>query len=156
MWAKPTLSVFDIAFSQDSQHIAAAVGNSVSLWRVDSGQLAGTSNFGEVQSIAFRPESTELAIDGGRHLLFVEIPNLRVIRWFPSSDHPSISFSANGQRVASVGAASVQVWDLPNPEPVYTFSFPGHRWISRKTTITPDGKTLLVGHGPRLTIIPLP
>ena len=112
------------------------------------------AQLGQVQVIRRRPESNQIIADAGRALLFLNSKDLTETQRYeiPSPMH-SISFSANGKRIAVTGASFSTVWNLAPEELVFSIQDSNRRF--GKSCLTPDGTKLIVIEGNRLKVTKL-
>lgn len=118
----------DIVFSPDGRLLASGdeKGKVVNLWNPNTGKVIKTikEHKGEVSSLAFSPNGTELAI--GTHNDKIYLWNYdtdELLRILGTQKPSSLSFNADGSSLANrvIGDRQVKVWNTNTGEFLYTF-----------------------------------
>ena len=145
-------SVSDIQYSPDGTLLA--VGGSLGIWLYDThtgaevGLLAGDT--AGIISVSFSPDGSTLASGSwGKVVRLWDVSTGELIRTFEGHASGVISFSPDGQILASGGSKMVSLWDVSTGELIQTFeSEEPNTWFS-SVSFSPDGLTLAGSDGYR-------
>jgi WD40 repeat protein len=144
--------VFQLAFSPDDKHLAAAVhdlpgpGGVVIIWEVSTGRpvctLAGHTQ--AVFALAFSPDGTRLATAAKDQTVMVW--DWRTEERVHTLEHPgwvlSVVFSGDGKRIASGSYNTVRLWDAQTGRETHALTAQGGIY---HLAFSPDGKWLAGG-----------
>lgn len=156
------INIRDIAFSPDSQHLAAIAQDAsvVKVWSVSSGtmlhQLVGSA---VVRQVSFSPDGVWIATAGEDRRISIWQASTGALKLQLQQNGPiqSLQFSPDGQLLLSVGEdGTVQIWQLEampdslnltptktltHPDVIHEASFsPSGRWVA---TLAKDGNVRL-------------
>ena len=108
----------EIVFSPDGSRVATASGNQVNMWCTETWKAVKTLDTAEIESLAFSPEGTRLAIGGTRENPTIHICNVDAGRYIAeltghTSGVGSVAFSPDGSLLASGGFDNaIYLWDV--------------------------------------------
>jgi WD40 repeat protein len=149
------------AFSPDGTLAAARSSNGVGIWDARSGQkmLTLKGHTGDVNSVAFSPDSKHIVAGSGEILLrsgLRDFANSTVRVWDAMTGREtlalkgytnavtSVGFSPDGRRiVAGSSDKTARVWDATTGSEILTLK--GHTDDVASVMFSPDGKRLLTG-----------
>lgn len=150
--------VMGICFSPDGTTLATGGHDaSVKLWDVSSGEelaaLAGHTKM--VKKLAFSPDGALLATVsqyGTAHLW--DVASGKLVKTFkpPSGTIEDVAFSPDGTlATATAGRNKSQRWQVPSGELLNEFAIKQNESLT-SVAISPDGRTLAVGHFGKVTL----
>lgn len=142
-----------IAYSRDGAFLAVAQPPApenpatVQIWHVGSGRegplilgLAG----GTIDSLAFSPDGSRLAIACQDAILICNVSDGDIITRLPVRDATGIAFSPDGKRLAiSLKSYTIRLWDIRTAKMVCECF--GHKMPVKAVTFSPDGTRLASG-----------
>jgi WD40 repeat protein len=152
-WGKPGGPVLAMAYAPDGKRLAASAAFDAGavVWDMATGRRL--FSIGEVEnnlvlaSLAFRPDSKELALgQGNNDTGKIEVVDLstRKRRWLLEGHKAApvcLSYSPNGQRLASASHdRTARVWDLQRGKCLLTFR--GHGTRVHGIAFSPDGRRI--------------
>jgi len=139
-----------LAWSSDSIHIAAALGNdTVGVWSIDTGDesLFPFSWTGNVNALAWSPDRSRIAAVSGNTT--VEVRSATTGSFFvPYTDHAqsvlTLAWSPDGKQIASGGAdETVRIWNAATGHTYVTYS--RHSAPVYAVAWSPDSKQIASG-----------
>jgi WD40 repeat protein len=145
-----TDSVLSVAFFSPNGRSVAAAGsdNSVAIWDVASGQLvhALRGHSGAVLSLAFTRDGKFLASASLDYTIKVwELASELPVRTLELREAAvAVAFSPDGERLASAGENSLNIWDVTSWDSLRGWS--PHAGAIGPLMFSPDGKSLLCAH----------
>ncbi len=161
---QPSRNIARVAFSPDGETLASTLENTILLWDVETGEqkavLSGHSNT-TIASLAFSPDGGMLASGAGPGNLPAPVSIIRL--WDvesgkqkmtfggqPYSGHSysveSVTFSPDGETLASASYRSLRLWDVKSGEQKAILS--DDFFSVNSVAFSPDGETLASGSGP--------
>ena len=166
--------VENLALSADGAILAAANGDDVRFWNVDTGQPIGqivaTSNERydglhhqrcNNRSIAFSDNTKYLETSCGTRVLVWHLPREQVVQRFETNDIlQSATFSPDGRRLAASGLDAAYIWDVGSGEEIARIAIDdsvkrGNGWnYGERVAFSPNGRLLAIAH-PRTDVIQL-
>ncbi len=136
--------VSGVAFSPDGKLLAAAEGgNSIRLWDVASGRHRHLLD-GAASAIAFSPDGAEIASSPGNDqdkIQLWDVATGTLLRAF-CSGHDSIAFSPDGSKIVSPAVGCVYECSAGLGKFENLYESEG----AVSVALSPDGKTLAIGH----------
>jgi WD40 repeat protein len=153
-----------VAFSPDGRWLAAAAFTRVRVHDVANRQRAhvlGRSPHGFVLAMAFTPDGRRFLAVGERGYwtgwhawdtsTWAEIDDPGLPAGRPAAQNAAVS--PDGKRLAAMGFEEVLVWDLKKAQLLQQAKVkPSGTAPNMPLAFSPDGKMLLYGHGPALTV----
>ncbi len=149
-----------LALSPDGRRVAAAGGDSVVLWRADTGEEEGRIPFPKKEgiiSLAFAPDGKHLAGGeggpGDAAVRLWEWPGGKLVRTFSGHTHTIwvVRFTSDGKQIVSSGNDhTIRLWDVASGREA--LSARGHVDAVRSVAFAPDGRTLVTEDGSNRTL----
>ena len=147
----PLPPVTALAFSPDGKILIVGVYRAVLLWDMQTGKPLSslTQLAGAVQSVAFRPDGSVLAVAGGSpgasgEVKFYDTKTWQTIpkKFGGQSDVIySVAWSADGNRIATASQdKTAKVWEWATAKELYTLK--DHSDAVMRVVFAPDGKSL--------------
>jgi RNA polymerase sigma factor (sigma-70 family) len=143
--------VADLALSPDGATVAAAAGETISLWDANTGQLQrrfpGSED--QVRCVAYAPDGKALASAGYDNWIRLwDLTRRRLIRQFEAhrggQDGKGIfqlAFCKDGKRLVSAGAdGTIRLWQTATGREIRQFR--GQRGVVLHLVLSPDGRTV--------------
>lgn len=133
-----------VAYSPDGKHmITGSMDGTVKLWDASSGEVIRTyyGHGGAVESLAFRPDGKRFASGSSDRTLRVwdTETGLELTRHRTGGAVAWLSFSADGEKVATFSSGAIKVWDAERQSDVLTLN---HGMMVKDCEFSPSSRQL--------------
>ncbi|GIL15523.1 MAG: hypothetical protein BroJett039_06960 [Chloroflexota bacterium] len=110
--------IASVSFSRDGTLLAAgSVNGQVRIWRTSNFQLINTLATGDANSLAFSVDNSLLAVGGAREVQLWSVSTGELVVNLSGFTHSiqTLTFSPNGDYLATAGEPIIKLWGIPEP-----------------------------------------